>query len=97
MRHQRSKPFRPGAGIGVGLLLMSGLVAGCTTDPTPIPAAGRVYLTNQLDNTLSVIQAPTNKVTATVPARAAPEGIAVSPGHNRLHRGNDGSGRGAAP
>src|SRR5258708_39628325 len=95
MRHQRSMPSRAAAGIGAGLLLLtSGLVAGCPTQPSPMPAAGRVYVTNELDNTLSVIEARTNKVIATVSAGTAPEGIAVSPRHShRLYIADNGSGR----
>ena len=39
----------------------------------------KVYVTNLNDNTVSVIDATKNKVTATIPVGSDPRGVAVSP------------------
>src|ERR1700752_2402444 len=54
-------------------------------------AAGHLYVTNQLDNTMSVIKARTNQVTATVPAGVGPEGVAVAPDGSRVYIADSGS------
>src|SRR5258708_36809922 len=105
MHHQHRRALRPALGAGVGLLLTSGLLAACATSPASGPAgattartaaSGHVYVTNQLDDTLSGINGQTNKVTATVPAGQAPEGGAGTPHprHGSLARHR--SGRGSA-
>src|SRR4051794_20532224 len=85
--------FRPGAAkpqrwtlpalagvVGIGVLLVTGLLA-----PATAPAAGPavpdryIYVTNPLDNTLSVIDGSTYTVVATVPVGTSPAGVAVSP------------------
>jgi YVTN family beta-propeller protein len=66
--------------VGIGLLLAAGLlisVSACGAGPT-IPDR-YLYVTNQLDNTLSVIDGSTYHVIATVPVGALPAGVAVSP------------------
>jgi len=94
MHHQDGRALRPALGAGVGLLLTSGLLAACATSPASGPAgattartaaSGHVYVTNQLDDTLSVINGQTNKVTATVPAGKAPEGVAAAPDHRHVY------------
>src|ERR1700751_5033087 len=52
---------------------------------TAAQTAGHIYVTNQLDNTLSVMNAQTNQVTATVPAGVGPEGVAVTPDGSRVY------------
>jgi YVTN family beta-propeller protein len=54
-------------------------------------AVGHIYVTNQLDDTLSVINARTNQVTATVAAGVAPEGVAVTPDGSRVYIADSGS------
>ena len=50
-------------------------------------AVGHIYVTNQLDDTLSVINARTNQVTATVPAGVGARRRRGHPGRQpRLHR-----------
>src|SRR5258708_27525066 len=100
MYHQHRKALRPALGAGIGLLLTSGLLAACGSGLASGPAetahtaAGRrVYVTNQLDDTLSVINSHTNRVTATVPAGAAPEGVAVTPDHKHVYIADNGSAR----
>ena len=43
------------------------------------PAAGTVYVTNGGDNTVSVIDAATNTVTATIPVGTSPRGWQWTP------------------
>jgi YVTN family beta-propeller protein len=52
-----------------------------------------VYVTNQQDNTLSVIDGRTYKVVATVPAGVAPEGVAVTKDGRHVYIANSGSAR----
>jgi YVTN family beta-propeller protein len=49
------------------------------------PAGTRVYVTNQSSNTVSVIDAATNTVTATVAVGATPQGIAFNPSGTRAY------------
>ncbi len=42
------------------------------------PLTGSVYVTNQLDNTVSVISGQTNTISATIPV-GSPQGMAVNP------------------
>ena len=102
MHHQHGRALRPALAAGVGLLLTSGLLAACATSPASGPAGattartaagGHVYVTNQLDDTLSVINGQTNKVIATVPAGKAPEGVAAAPDHRHVYIADNGSGR----
>ncbi|MGB8997000.1 MAG: beta-propeller fold lactonase family protein, partial [Pseudonocardiaceae bacterium] len=76
--------------VGIGLLLAAGLLvstSACGAGPT-IPDRF-IYVTNQLDNTLSVIDGSAYKVVATVPAGAFPAGVAVAPdgGHAYIAQG----------
>src|ERR1700761_6603188 len=57
----------------------------------PAPGAGDLSRPNQLDDTLSVINAQTNQVTATVPAGVGPEGVAVTPDGSRVYVANSGA------
>ena len=43
------------------------------------PAAGTVYVTNSVADTVSVIDAATGTVTATIPVGGNPDGVAVDP------------------
>src|SRR5260370_30791167 len=101
MRHQHNKALRRALGAGIGLVLPSGLLAACATSPASGPAGAAeactaagapVYVTNQLDDTVSVINGRTNQVTATVPAGNAPEGVAVAPDDRRVYIADNGSG-----
>jgi YVTN family beta-propeller protein len=53
--------------------------------------SGHVYVTNQLDNTVSVIDVLHNKVVATVPAGAAPDGVAVTQDGSHVYIADNGS------
>src|SRR5438034_2157823 len=54
-------------------------------------AAARIYVTNQLDNTVSVIDGATHKVVATVRVGVAPAQMAVSPDRRSVYIANTGS------
>src|SRR5258708_32674351 len=101
MHHQDGRALRPALGAGVGLMLTSGLLAACATSPASGPAgattartaaSGHVYVTNQLDDTLSVINGQTNKATATVPAGKTPQGGARRPGPKHVYHSRNRSG-----
>src|SRR5258707_5031184 len=103
MPRQITKGPQPARGVA-GVLLSSGLLAACAAGAAagPVPdaaaraqAGGQVYVTNQLDDTLSVINARTNRVTATVPAGTAPESVAGTPGHRPVYLADSGAGRGS--
>lgn len=99
-RRRPGRPLRPVLAAGIGIWLIS-----CTPTAsvdkesahvpaaTPAGAGGRVYVTNQQDNTLSVIDARTYKVVATVPAGVAPEGVAVTKDGRHVYIANSGSAR----
>ncbi len=66
------------------------LLAGCgTTGPGSAPA--RIYVTNQLDNTASVIDGASHKVVATVRVGVSPAQMAVSPDQRSVYIANTGS------
>ena len=73
------------------LALVGGLA--CATSPSAErPAASaRIYVTNQLDNTASVIDGGTRKIVATVPVGASPAQMAVSPDRGSVYIANTGS------
>ncbi len=56
------------------------------------PAAGTVYVANALDGTVSVIDAATSAVTATIPVGAYPLGVAVDPAAGTVYTANEGDG-----
>jgi YVTN family beta-propeller protein len=49
------------------------------------PGTHTVYVTNNGGNSVSVIDASTRTVTATVPAGKNPEGVAVDPGTHTVY------------
>jgi YVTN family beta-propeller protein len=54
-----------------------------------IAGAVPAYITNYESNNISVIDTVTNKVTATVPVGAGPEGVAVSPDGQKVYVTNN--------
>lgn len=56
------------------------------------PTGTRVYVTNGGDNTVSVIDATSNKVMATINVGPEPFGIAVNPAGTRVYVANNGGG-----
>ena len=77
----------------VAILLTAAGSASCATSPsTEGPAApARIYVTNHLDNTASVIDGATHKVVATVRVGVAPAQMAVSPDRRSVYIANTGS------
>src|SRR5947208_1571428 len=53
--------------------------------------AQNAYITNALDNTVSVIDTTTNTVTATFPVGAGPSGVAVTSDGSKVYVTNGGS------
>jgi YVTN family beta-propeller protein len=53
--------------------------------------AQNAYITNQGDNTVSVIATATGTVTATIPGFTTPVGVAVSPDQSKVYVANNGS------
>src|SRR4030088_2376420 len=80
-RHPRTLPsLAVAVGVGIGLgssLLVPASAGGAAAGPGS--ADRYIYVTNQLDNTLSVIDGSNYTVVATVPVGTSPEGVAVSP------------------
>src|SRR5207248_2644832 len=78
--------------LGVAILLTAGGSVSCAASrSTEGPAApARIYVTNQLDNTASVIDGATHKVVATVPVGVAPAQMAVSPDRRSVYIANTG-------
>ena len=58
----------------------------------PDPAAGTVYATNTFDNTVSVIDASTDTVTATIHVGGIPLGVAADPTTKTAYVANYGAG-----
>src|SRR5437879_78379 len=64
--------------VGVMMLTVAGPLAGAWSAPGPAVPNRSIYVTNQLDNTLSVIDGRNDTVVATVPVGTSPAGVAVS-------------------
>jgi YVTN family beta-propeller protein len=56
------------------------------------PDGSKVYVTNEISNTVSVISTATNTVTATIRVGSGPFGVAVSPDGSKVYVANLGSG-----
>ena len=63
--------------VGVMMLTVAGPLAGAWSAPGPAVPNRSIYVTNQLDNTLSVIDQSSFKATATIATGNSPYGIAV--------------------
>jgi YVTN family beta-propeller protein len=80
-------------GVGIVLVLVTGfLIAACApaVAPGPAPADRFVCVTDQLDNTLPVIDGGSYKVIATVPVGTSPAGVVVSPDGKQAYVANTG-------
>ncbi|AKB82590.1 Chitin binding protein [Methanosarcina barkeri 3] len=58
---------------------------GSNPDGVAVNPTGKVYVTNNGDNTISVIDTATNTVTATVLVGSNPDGVAVNPAGTRVY------------
>src|SRR2546421_615197 len=65
--------------VSVGILAVASPLVAAWPTPGPTIPDPSIYVTNQLDNTLSVIDGSSYKVVATVPVGTSPAGVAVSP------------------
>jgi len=84
---------RSAATLCVAILLAPVGGLGCSSSPSAESAAAspRIYVTNQLDNTASVIDGGTEKVVATVRVGISPAQMAVSPDRRSVYIANTGS------
>ena len=84
---------RSAATLCVAILLAPVGGLGCSSSPSAENAAAspRIYVTNQLDNTASVIDGGTEKVVATVRVGISPAQMAVSPDRRSVYIANTGS------
>src|SRR3954454_25170883 len=91
-RRIRSHGLRCALALCVALVLASVSGLGCASSPAPPgPASARIYVSNQLDNTASVIDGRTHKVVATVRVGDSPAGMAVSPDRRYVYVATTGS------
>jgi YVTN family beta-propeller protein len=88
----RSRIARSALTLCAAVLLapVGGLACGTSPSP-PGPATARIYVTNQLDNTASVIDGETHKIVATVRVGVSPAHMAVSPDRRSVYIANTGS------
>jgi YVTN family beta-propeller protein len=83
VRAQATDPFQVIATIPVGLA-PTGIAVNEVTN--------RIYVTNYIDNTVSVIDGSTNIVIATIPVGLGPSGIGVNPITNKVYVANHNAG-----
>src|ERR1700712_605150 len=90
---KRQPPTARPSAVVVGLgRLVTGLLGSASACGAPTTSPDHlIYVTNQLDNTLSVIDGSTYHVVATVPVGAFPAGVVVSPDgrHAYIAQGGD--------
>src|SRR5215471_7006028 len=83
------------ATITVGLTPVCNPPVPCTMAVAVSPDGSKVYVTNEFANTVSVIDAATNMVSATIPVPSFlpshPFGVAVSPDGNMVYVANNGT------
>jgi YVTN family beta-propeller protein len=92
-RRIRARATRSAVTLCIGVLLAPIGGLSCATQPSAEkPAApARIYVTNQLDNTASVIDGATHKIVATVRVGVSPAQMAVSPDRKSVYIANTGS------
>jgi YVTN family beta-propeller protein len=92
-RRIRARVPRSAVTLCIGILLAPIGSLSCATSPSAEKpgAAARIYVTNQLDNTASVIDGATHKIVATVRVGVSPAQMAVSPDRKSVYIANTGS------
>ena len=92
-RRLRARIPRSAVAAGVGILLapIGSLACGSSPSAEKPAAPVRIYVTNQLDNTASVIDGTTHKTVATVPVGVSPAQMAVAPDRTSVYVANTGS------
>ena len=73
------------------LVSVGGLACGKSRSAQKPAAPARIYVTNQLDNTVSVIDGAAHKIVATVRVGVSPAQMAVSPDRRSVYIANSGS------
>ena len=94
-RRIRARVPRSAATLCIGVLLAPIGSLACATSPfAERPASpARIYVTNQLDNTASVIDGATHNIVATVRVGVSPAQMAVSPDRKSVYIANTGNDR----
>jgi YVTN family beta-propeller protein len=91
-RRVRARVPRSAVTLCIGVLLAPIGGLSCATPSAEKPGAtARIYVTNQLDNTASVIDGATHKIVATVRVGVSPAQMAVSPDRRSVYVANTGS------
>jgi YVTN family beta-propeller protein len=92
-RRIRARVPRSAVTLCIGTLLAPIGGLSCATSPSAEkPAApARIYVTNQLDDTASIIDGATHKIVATVRVGVSPAQMAVSPDRKSVYIANTGS------
>jgi YVTN family beta-propeller protein len=78
--------------VAAAVLAVSGLSAGMPSSLSAAAAGSRAYVTNNVDNTVSVIDMATNTVTATIAVGSNPGEVAVSADGSHAYVTNYGGG-----
>jgi YVTN family beta-propeller protein len=92
-RRMRAGVPRSAVTLGIAMLLLApigGLCASARAAAKPA-APARIYVSNQIDNTVSVIDGATHKTVATVGVGVSPAQMALSPDRKSLYIANTGS------
>jgi len=77
--------------IGILVASIGNLACGGSSSAEKPAARARIYVTNQLDNTVSVIDGASHKIAATVRVGVSPAQMAVSPDRKSIYIANTGS------
>lgn len=73
------------------IMLLASLLCGFSLLYSPLAhaqAQTRLYVSNDIDNTVSVVDTNSNTTVATIPAGSTPSGIVTYPQHNRVYVAN---------
>jgi YVTN family beta-propeller protein len=94
-RAPRIRPHVPRSAVtlcaAVLLAPVAGLACGTSRSAEKPAAPARIYVSNQLDNTVSVIDGATHRTVATVRVGVSPAQMAVSPDRRSVYIANTGS------
>src|SRR5262245_55701078 len=69
-------------------LISTILLFACLAIPRSVDAAVRSYITNQIDNSVSVIDVASRSVIATIPVGAGPRTLAIVPSRSEVYVSN---------
>jgi YVTN family beta-propeller protein len=88
---KRIRPAIPRPALTLCVAILLAPVGGLACGGQRPAASPRIYVTNQLDNTASVIDGGTHKIVATVRVGVSPAQMAVSPDRRSVYIANTGS------